>query len=102
MRVIRILMLLFALYAGAAGAQAERSALDDAYQQVRAAQLALQQTEARRDQGGTPQAGERSGTAGGSSRLNKVYFARQARLEQEVELARQRYEEALKRWNDLK
>ena len=102
MRVIRILMLLFALYAGAAGAQAERSALDDAYQQMRAAQLALQQTEARRDQGASPQEGERTGTAGGSSRLNEAYFARQALLEQGVELARKRYEDALKRWNDLK
>lgn len=100
--MIRILMLLFALYAGAAGAQAERSALDKAYEEANAAQLVLQQAQARRDRGAVPEEGERSGTVGGSSRLNEAYFARQALLEQEVELARKRYEEALKRWNDLK
>jgi hypothetical protein len=38
----------------------------------------------------------------GGSRLNEAYLARQALLEQEVAAARKRYEEALKRWNDLK
>ena len=47
--------------------------------------------------------GERTGSAaGGGSRPNENYFARQAILEQEVESARKRYEAALKRWNDLK
>ena len=50
-----------------------------------------------------PRAGERLGTAaGGASRPTEQYWARQALLEQEVELARRRYEAAQKRWNDLK
>ena len=77
--------------------------LDKAYEETRAAYLALQEAERRRDAGVTPEPGERSGTAGGgASRPNEQYFGRQAQLEHEVELARKRYEAAAKRWNDLK
>ena len=102
------LTLLITLFAGAAIAQAQapardtRSALDKAYDEARTAQLALQAAEAKRDQGVESEAGERSGTAAGGSRPNSNYFARQAILEQQAELARQRYEAAMKRWNDLK
>ena len=102
------LTLLITLFAGAAIAQAQapaqdtRSALDKAYDEARAAQLALQAAEAKRDQGVESEAGERSGTAAGASRPNSNYFARQAVLEQEVMQARKRYDDALKRWNDLK
>lgn len=87
-----------------ATAQADRSAeLDKAYEETRAAYLALKEAEKRRDEGVEPQAGERLGTAGGgASRPTEQYWARQALLEQEVELARRRYEAAQKRWNDLK
>lgn len=103
----RLLTLLLALCASAALAQAEpqddrRSQLDKAYEQARAAEAALHAAEAKRDQGVEPQEGERSGTASGGSRLNDSYQARQAALEREVEAARRRYEEALRRWNDLK
>jgi hypothetical protein len=100
----RLFLLLLVLVAGAAAAQnpSATSALDKAYEEARAAQLALQAAEARRDQGVETQGGERSGTAAGGSRPNENYFARQAVLEQEVEQARRRYEQALKRWNDLK
>jgi hypothetical protein len=104
----RLLTLLITLYASATLAQAPapaqdtRSALDKAYDEARAAQLALQAAEAKRDQGVESEAGERSGTAAGGSRPNANYFARQAILEQEVMQARKRYEDALKRWNDLK
>jgi DNA modification methylase len=37
-----------------------------------------------------------------STRLAAEYLGRQQLLEQEVEMARRRYEAALKRWNDLK
>lgn len=97
----RFLVLLVMLVASAVGAQ-ERSALDKAYEEARAAQNALQAAEARRDQGVETQGGERTGSATGGSRPNQNYFARQIVLEQEVEAARKRYEEALKRWNDLK
>ncbi|TMG79703.1 MAG: hypothetical protein E6H77_04405 [Betaproteobacteria bacterium] len=76
--------------------------LDQAYDEVRTAYTALQQASARRDQGVESLPGERTGSAAGGSRPNENYFARQAILEQEIELARKRYEAALKRWNDLK
>ena len=87
-----------------ATAQADRSTeLDKAYEETRAAYLALQAAERRRDEGVESQAGERLGTAsGGASRPTEQYWARQALLEQEVELARRRYEAAQKRWNDIK
>ena len=102
------LTLLITLFASAALAQATapaqdpRSALDKAYDEARAAQLALQAAEAKRDQGAETQEGERTGSATGGSRPNGNYFARQAILEQEVSQARKRYEDAKKRWNDLK
>lgn len=84
-------------------AQANRSAeLDKAVEETRAAYLALQEAEKRRDAGVESQAGERTGSAAGGSRPNEQYIGRQAQLEQEVEFARLRYEAAAKRWNDLK
>ena len=84
-------------------AQANRSAeLDKAVEETRAAYLALQEAEKRRDQGVESLPGERQGSAAGGSRPTDEYRGRQAQLEQEVELARRRYETAAKRWNDLK
>ena len=103
-RVLPFLLMALAAVAAAqtGGAPSAASALDKAYEEARAAQRALQEAEARRDQGVESQEGERSGTAAGGSRPNSNYFARQAVLEQDVEQARKRYEQALKRWNDLK
>ena len=84
-------------------AQASRTAeLDKAVEEARAAYLALQEAEKRRDAGIESQPGERQGSAAGGSRPNEQYFGRQAQLDQEVEFARRRYEAAVKRWNDLK
>ena len=83
-------------------AQNRTAELDRAYQEARDAYIALQQSIARRDQGGESLPGERTGSAAGGSRPNENYFARQAILEQDIELARKRYDAALKRWNDLK
>lgn len=84
-------------------AQASRTAeLDKAVEEARAAYLALQEAEKRRDAGIESQPGERQGSAAGGSRPNEQYFGRQAQLEQEVEFARRRYDAAVKRWNDLK
>jgi hypothetical protein len=84
-------------------AQNRSTELDKAYEETRAAYLTLKEAEKRRDEGIESQAGERLGTAsGGASRPTEQYWARQALLEQEVELARRRYETAQKRWNDLK
>ena len=96
-----VLVALFSL-ALPAGAQNRSAELDRAYEEARAAYNAYQQALTRRDQGIESQGGERSATAAGGTRPNENYFARQAILEQQAELARQRYEAAMKRWNDLK
>jgi type II secretory pathway pseudopilin PulG len=98
-----LLALLLAAFSSVLMAQANRSAeLDKAVEDARAAYLALQEAEKRRDAGVESQPGERQGSAAGGSRPNEQYFGRQAQLEQEVEFARRRYEAAAKRWNDLK
>ena len=94
------LLLSFSMHA--ASAQNRSAELDKAYEEARTAYNALQQAEARRDRGVESLPGERQGSAAGGSRPAGNYFARQAILEQQVELARQRYETAMKRWNDLK
>ena len=48
----------------------------------------LQDAEAAREKGKEPLEGERQGIAGGGSRLNEAYFARQKSLEDAVEAAR--------------
>jgi hypothetical protein len=79
------------------------AALDKAVEETRAAYLALQEAERRRNEGVEPLAGERQGSAaGGGSRPTDEYRGRQAQLELDVEVARRRYEAAAKRWNDLK
>ncbi|OGA38647.1 MAG: hypothetical protein A3G28_05235 [Betaproteobacteria bacterium RIFCSPLOWO2_12_FULL_68_19] len=98
----RLLLLISFLAAGAVAAQERGSPLDQAYEEARAAYNDLKAAEARRDQGVDSQPGERIGSAAGGSRPTESYFARQALLEQEAELARRRYEAAMKRWNDLK
>ena len=99
----RLILIAFLTTSSVAFAQDRGTELDKAVEEARAAYLALQDAEKRRDAGIEPQAGERIGTAaGGGSRPTEQYFGRQVQLEQEVELARRRYETAQKRWNDLK
>ena len=98
-RFVLIALLSLALPAAAQNRSAD---LDKAVEEARAAHAAYQQALARRDQSVESQPGERTASAAGGSRPNENYFARQAMLEQEAELARKRYEAALKRWNDLK
>ena len=98
-----IFSLMLCVFSYSALAQDRSTELDKAVEEARAAYLALQEAEKRRDQGIESQPGERQGTAGGGgSRPNEAYFGRQTQLEQEVEAARRRYEAAQKRWNDLK
>jgi hypothetical protein len=102
-QLMKALVVVFAaLIAFGANAQDRRSELDKAYEEARAANLALKQVEARRDEGVAVQDGDRQGTASGGTRPTDQYLGRQQVLEQEVEFARRRYEAALKRWNDLK
>jgi hypothetical protein len=83
-------------------AQNRSADLDKAYEEARAAGLALKEAEKRRDEGVEPQAGDRQGSATGGSRPTEQYVGRQMQLEMEVEQARKRNDAALKRWNDLK
>lgn len=100
---MKALVLVFSvLVASGALAQDRRSELDKAYEEARAAQLALKEAETRRDQGIEAQPGDRQGTASGGTRPTEQYLGRQQLLEQEVEMARRRYDAALRRWNDLK
>ena len=97
------LALLIAVSSSALAQTANRSTeLDKAYEETRAAYLALQEAEKRREAGVESQPGERQGSAAGGSRPTEQYLGRQTLLEQEVELARRRYEAAARRWNDLK
>lgn len=100
----RLLVVLLALVISSlATAQSNRSAeLDKAVEETKAAYLALKAAEQRREEGITPEPGDRLGSAAGGTRASEQYLGRQAQLEQEVELARRRYEAAQKRWNDLK
>ena len=99
----RLVLIAFITTSAVAFAQDRGAELDRAVEEARAATLALQEAEKRRDAGIEPQPGERIGTAaGGGSRPTEQYLGRQAQLEQDVELARKRYDAAQKRWNDLK
>jgi len=90
------------LLAFAASALAQGTALDRAYDNVVAARAALARAEEARKAGEEPLPGERQGTAKGRSRLNDAYWARQKRLERDVERAQKRLDEALKRWNAVR
>jgi hypothetical protein len=76
--------------------------LDKAVEEARTSYLALQEAEKRRNEGIESLPGERQGSAAGGSRPTDEYRGRQAQLEMDVELARRRYEAAVKRWNELK
>ncbi|HZO08679.1 MAG TPA: hypothetical protein VFC77_04835, partial [Myxococcota bacterium] len=98
-----LLLLVTCAFTSVAAQTQNRSAeLDKAVEEARAAYLALQEAEKRRDAGIAPESGERQATAVGGTRPTEAYLGRQAQLEMEVESARKRYEAAQKRWNDLK
>jgi hypothetical protein len=71
-----------------------RAARESADARVQAAYRALQEAEAARDGGKEPLPSERIGTAGGGSRLNESYEARQRQLDAAVEKARRDLEAA--------
>jgi hypothetical protein len=96
------LSLALCLLTAGAVAQNRSTELDKAYEEARAAYNMLREAEARRDRGIDSLPGERQSSVAGGSRPTENYFARQAILEQQVELAHQRYQAAMKRWNDLK
>ena len=97
-------LVLAALVALSLPGLAQPSALDQAYDEVVAAQAALKAAEEARDRGEEPLEGERTAVAGKQhrSRLNEQYAERQDQLEKNVEDARKRLDEAIARWNSLK
>lgn len=100
---MRLLLIGLALaLATAAAAQPGGSELDRAYDELVAAHIALQKAQSARELGVEPQPGERLGTAGGGSRLSDEYWERQKRLEDDVERARRRLDEAIVRWNAVR
>ena len=101
----RLVFVFLLLAASAPSAQERVSDLDQAYEDARAECTALKDLEAQREAGREPLPGERVGIVAGKShrsRLTEKYFARQAMLDQDLESARERCDQAMKRWNDLK
>jgi len=99
----RGLLVAFLLAASLTAGAADRSTeLDQAYQNLIAAQRALEDAKERRDVIEEPEPGERIGTAKGTSRLLPQYFERQRTAERDRLAAEERYERALERWNQLR
>ena len=100
----KIVFVAFLLLAGSFSAvAADRSSeLDKAYQELVAAQIALEEAKDRREQVEEPESGERIGTAGGKSRLAPEYFERQRSTDRDLIAAELRYERALERWKQLR
>jgi hypothetical protein len=69
--------------------------LREATQEVEAATQALAQARTQLETGKEPLPGERTGTAGGGSRLNDAYWARQTANEQAVARAQSRLDAAV-------
>lgn len=72
----------------------KRAVVNRDQNQLEDARRQLQQAEAARESGKEPLPGERIGTAGGASRLTDAYHARQESLEQAVQAARKRLDQA--------
>ena len=77
-------------------------ALDRADAEVKAATLAIERAQARLDAGLEPLPGERTGNAGGASRLNDVYQGRLAALQQQLDAAQQRLDAAYAARNSVR
>jgi len=102
-----IFAVLLALAASAGAQDQDRAvALERAYDELVAAQAALQRADEARQSGVEPLPGERLGTVSPSgerrSRFSDEYWERQRRLEKDLEQARTRLDEALARWNALR
>jgi hypothetical protein len=78
------------------------AALDAAIGDLRAAESALRAAEGARAASEEPREDERQGMAGGGSRLNETYFARQKANAEAVEQARKRVDEARAKVNSLR
>ena len=75
-------------------AEQERLKRERGSESVQAAEKALRDAEAALAKGEEPLPGERTGTAGGGSRLNDAYWTRQQKLKDDVDRARVALEKA--------
>ena len=88
--------------AGVAEADAHVRRLNEASERVARAEQNLKSAQDALAQGKEPQAGERTGTASGYTRLNDSYQERVAALEKAVQQARQELDEAYRARTDAK
>jgi len=77
-----------------AKADKERANRDRQQARIEAAEKRLREAEAAREAGKEPGAGDRLGTVSGNQRLTDDYWARQKKLENDVESARELLEKA--------
>lgn len=101
----RLLVFLFVVHVftvGAAGAADGGTARDRAHDGMVAAENGLRRAESAKASGAEPLPGERLGLVNGKSRLGPEYWARQERLESAVSAAQKRFDDARRRWNDLR
>ena len=98
-----LLVVLVTLAAALGAQEQDRSALlARAYEEVVASGASFKQAEEAREVGKEPLPGERLGTKSGYSRLAPEYWERQKQLEDDVERAKARLDEALTRWNAVR
>ena len=84
---------------GAPGTSTQKQTLDAADSEIRDAQQSLQSAKAALEAGREPQPGERTGTAGGASRLTDAYAQRIKMLENAVTIAQKRLDDAYSKRN---
>jgi len=82
--------------------QERQIALDRADAEVKAATLAVESVQAQLQAGEEPLPGERTGNAGGGTRLNDVYVGRLAALQQQLFEAQQRLNAAYAARNSVR
>ncbi len=87
---------------GGRPAGSRTSALDQADENVKAAQKAVEDAKDRLEKGVEPRPGERVANVGGTSRLREDYFARVQQLEQDLKDATAQLDEAYRKRNEAK
>lgn len=77
-------------------------ALDRVDMEIKSAARAVERAQEQLELAAEPQGGERTGNAGGGSRLNDAYFTRIGALQAQLEAAKQRLDDAYAKRNELR
>jgi hypothetical protein len=77
-------------------------ALDRVDMEIKSAARAVERAQEQLELAAEPQGGERTGNAGGGSRLTDVYFTRIGALQAQLEAAKQRLDDAYAKRNELR